>query len=132
VLSVFFTLMAATLSTPNGQKIELQVVRTLEDQTKGLSGVKSIDSKEGLLFFYEDDGIKTFWMYNTFFNMDIFFLDKDFRITKISRNMKKSPSLAKKGVAATSAVYCRHVLEMDSASDIAASLKVGDRLHWSN
>ncbi|MDA9189620.1 DUF192 domain-containing protein [bacterium] len=104
---------------------------SLENQTRGLSGVKDKDFKEdqAMLFFYSQDSIRSFWMPDTYFNLDIIFLDKDFQILYISKNVKAHPGRSEPpAIAVTKKVYCRHVLEVRADSKITKDLKKGDKL----
>ncbi len=121
------------LETPAGGKIETRVVYTIPDQTQGLSGVRPEDfsTSEGMLFFYLDDSEKAFWMPDTYFDLDLIFLDRDLRIVDIIRKLphyigRNNEDL----IPRARSVYCRHTLEMKADSEISANLKIGDQLKW--
>lgn len=121
------------LVTPNGRKIETTLAITTDDQNQGLSGIKSedFDDDQGMLFFYLDDFEKYFWMPDTYFDLDLFYMDKDLKIIEIIRKAphyvgRANPDL----IPRIRGVWCRHVLEMKTTSEIAKSLKVGDKLTW--
>jgi len=100
---------------------------------QGLSGVKPEDfaHDQGMLFFYLADEERHFWMPDTYFDLDLFYLDHELRILDIVRKLphyigRSNPQL----IPRARSVWSRHVLEMKSGSPIAQKLQVGDQLKW--
>lgn len=121
------------LLTPAGQVIETTLALTPEQQEQGLSGVQPQDfeQNQGMLFFYLEDGDKYFWMPDTYFDLDLIYLDQNLKIVDIIRKLphykgRANPDL----IPRARGVWCRHTLEMKAGSPIAASLKIGDQLQW--
>lgn len=144
LLSLLFTLLACQtesqdsfkkleLITPAGDKIKTTLAIDPDSQEIGLSGVRPGDfsEEEGLLFFYTQDDVRLFWMPDTYFDLDLFYLDKDLKIIDIIRKLphyrgRANPEL----IPRARSVWSRHVLEMKSTSEIAKRLKLGDKLEW--
>jgi uncharacterized protein len=129
------SLKVTELVTPAGEVIRTTIALTAQDQEKGLSGVRPEDfeDNEAMLFYYFDEGDRHFWMPDTYFDLDLFYLDKDFKIVDIVRKLphykgRANPEL----IPRARGVWCRHTLEMKSGSKIASGLKVGDFLRWKN
>ncbi|MCP4911850.1 MAG: DUF192 domain-containing protein [Oligoflexia bacterium] len=119
------------LELSNGKKITLDIAATEEAKTKGLSGIKDKDYRndQGLLFLYNSDGFRRFWMPDTYFDLDIFFLDKDFVVLHIERKVKHHPGRAEPpAIARTPPIFSRHVLELKAASELSQLIKKGDKL----
>lgn len=121
------------LLTPTGAKVDTTLAISEADQNQGLSGVKEndFDDDQGMLFFYAEDFEKYFWMPDTYFDLDLFYMDKDLKILDIVRRAphyvgRANPEL----IPRIRGVWCRHVLEMKSTSEIAKALKIGDKLEW--
>ena len=145
-LLLLFTLMACQsesqkrnplkevqLETPKGELIRTSIMYTDEEQMKGLSGTQEsdYDADQGMLFFYKESGEKNFWMPDTYFDLDLFYLDDQLKILDIVRKLphyigRNNPDL----IPRARAVWCRHTLEMKSTSQIAQGLKIGDQLKW--
>lgn len=128
-------LQKAELMTPSGKVIETYLAISLKDQERGLSGTQPEDfaDNEGMLFYYPMESEKNFWMPDTYFDLDLFYLDKDFRIVDIVRKLphykgRANPAL----IPRARPVWCRHTLEMKAGSPVASELKVGDQLQWKN
>ena len=77
------------LITPDGSVINASIADTAAEQTQGLQNVQEdeFSDNDGKLFFYLRDNARTFWMPNTFFDLDILYLDKNLKITDIVRNV---------------------------------------------
>ena len=121
------------LQTSFGSSIEATLAIDAKEQEMGLSGVKPEDfgDSEGMLFFYTQDEERHFWMPDTYFELDLFYLDKDLKIIDIVRKLpfyigRANPEL----IPRARGVWCRHVLEMKSTSSIAQKINVGDKLIW--
>ncbi len=121
------------LITPSGESIETTVVITPAEQEQGLSGVKPEDfqDNQGMLFFYLSEDERHFWMPDTYFDLDLFYLDKDLKIIDIVRKLPFYVGRANQDlIPRARGVWCRHTLEMKSTSAIAQKLKMGDGLKW--
>ena len=121
------------LITPAGDTIETTLAINQADQTLGLSGTQDDDYKndQGMLFFYLEDGNKAFWMPDTYFDLDIFYLDKDMKITDVVRKVphyvgRANPEL----IPRVRSVWSRHTLELKAVSEISQKIKIGDQLKW--
>lgn len=118
---------------PSGEAIKLRLAITAMEQTQGLSGVKPtvFSDNEAMLFYYETDAEKSFWMPDTYFDLDIYFLDKDYMVIDVERNVKHHPTRqTPPPIATTRRIYARHVLEMKASSPLSKKIKVGQKFNW--
>lgn len=120
------------LQTSSGDKIQTSLAYTKEDQLDGLQNVQDSEFAEnqGKLFFYLDESARTFWMPNTYFNLDIIYLDENMKITDIVWNMPHYTGDVNSEIPRAPTITSRHVLEMKAGSPISSQLKVGDTLQW--
>ena len=92
---------------------------------------EDFDDDQGMLFYYKEDGDRYFWMPDTYFDLDLFYLDKDLVILDIVRKLPHHKGRHNEAlIPRARGVWCRHTLEMKSGSKIADKLKIGDRLTW--
>lgn len=134
--TVDFSIQAPSLGsmqTAQGEKIKVRLAITPDQQEQGLSGLKPNEfaADESMLFFNTEDSPRVFWMPDTYFDLDIFFLDKDLKILSVERDVPHHvgrENLDK--VYRTQTHYCRHVLELKSDSPIAKKIQTGDQLTW--
>lgn len=120
-----------TLSTSKGKEIQTVLAVTEKNKNQGLSGVQknSFNKDQAMLFYYKKDGMRKFWMPNTYFNLDIFFLDAKLEVKYIERNVPHHPGFSEPPkIYRTKVYFSRYVLEMRSDSDLAKSIKPGHKL----
>lgn len=121
------------LVTPQGEQIKVALAVTQDEQVQGLSGIRpdKFDPDEGMLFFYFDEDERHFWMPDTYFDLDIIFLDRQLKILDIVRKVPhyigRENSTA---IPRVRPVWARHALEMRADSPIAQKLQTGDQLKW--
>ena len=133
LLSVFVLYTQSTLAgffiSPRGEKISLRFAVSSSEQTKGLSGLKSheFNENEGMLFVYDKSGPRRFWMPDTYFNLDIYFLDANYKILAAEKNVPFHPGRQEPPLIYQTKTYnAQYVLEMKSSSPISKILKVGE------
>ncbi len=123
----------AGLITPKGVTIRTKLAITMKEQEQGLSGMRpeNFDDDQGMLFYYLEEGDKHFWMPDTYFDLDLFYLDKDLRIVDIVRKLPHHKGRHNEAlIPRARGVWCRHTLEMKASSPQAAELRIGDQLTW--
>ena len=74
-------------ATINGHILELEIMRTPEEQARGLSGRESLEENAGMLFVYDEQATPSFWMKEMNFPIDIIWIGSDGRIVDISENL---------------------------------------------
>lgn len=122
------------LVSPSGDSVQTSIAYTKDDQLEGLQNVQDSEfaENEGKLFFYLNDSARTFWMPNTYFNLDIIYLDEDMKIVDIVWNMPHYTGDNNEDIPRAPTITSRHVLEMKAGSPISSSLKIGDTLKWNS
>jgi uncharacterized membrane protein (UPF0127 family) len=130
------------LLTSAGEKIFIEIADTKEKQEQGLSGKNKLmefvkDNKietEGMLFVFEKPEILNFWMKDMKFDLDMIWLDENFKIVHIEKNAlassydKNNPSLSKIFSNNESGNLAKYVLEINSGLTNKMNLKIGDSL----
>ena len=119
------------LAHPSSRMIETVLLVSMKEQEVGLSGTKDHEFKdnEGALFWYPSTGTRRFWMPDTYFNLDLVFLDDELTIVDIDKNLEAHPGMDEPpNIVFSKTVRARHVLEVKASSEFAKALKVGERL----
>jgi hypothetical protein len=127
----FKTYPVMRLATSSGKLIKAYMAKSIEEQTQGLSGVKEnqIADNEAMIFLYEQAGPLSFWMPNTYTDLDIFFLDSHFKVLHVERGVPAHPGMQEPpAIARTPNVYANHVLELKASSKLSKEIKVGEIL----
>lgn len=89
-------------------KIPVHLAKSEAERIKGLSDLHSINKKHGMLFVFENSDYQSMWMKDMLFPIDIIWIDEDYRIVHIEKNI--SPDTYPK--IFTAPVKARFVLEL--------------------
>lgn len=115
----------AILELESGERVLITLADTPAEKTQGVSGIQKKDFavNEGMLFVYEQMAPRQFWMPNTFFDLDIFFLDQNWKVIHIERDMPAHPGGTEPPeIARTETVTAQYVLEMRADSELAEKI----------
>ncbi len=63
--------------------VRAEIARTPAERTQGLMERDTLPPGRGMLFIFEGQGIRSFWMGDTYIPLDIAFIDTDLRIVDI-------------------------------------------------
>lgn len=66
-------------------RFEVEIADTSEERARGLMFREELGEDQGMLFVYEEENDRSFWMKNTLIPLDIIFLDSDFEVINIER-----------------------------------------------
>lgn len=80
------TLPLGYLDTPGG-KIRILIAKNPTTRQEGLSGYKSLDADQGMLFIFPTPVDVGFWMKDMNFPIDIVWMNKDRKILGITKNV---------------------------------------------
>ena len=72
----------------NPQILFLYIADNEQKRSYGLMNRRDMKPNSGMLFIWKDSQIRNFWMKNTHFNLDLFFLNKQGQIIEIYKNAK--------------------------------------------
>ena len=126
-------LAKGTLQLADGQIIPVSLALSKQEKGKGLSGIKAdqFGEKEGLLFYYLESKGRTFWMPNTYFNLDIFFVDENWIVHDIVRDLTHHSGFSSLStIPTTPRIEAHYVLEMKATSPVSQQIKKGDQLEF--
>ncbi|MFC1733663.1 DUF192 domain-containing protein [candidate division KSB1 bacterium] len=68
--------------------IDVEVAMTPEEIRQGLMYRESLDENKGMLFAFEKEGYRSFWMKNTLIPLDIIFVNQNMTIIDIKENFQ--------------------------------------------
>ena len=79
-----------TALMPDGTLVQLEVVNYTNPagMAQGLSYRESLCPQCGMLFVFKEAGLRSFWMRDMRFPLDIIFLDEEFAVVDVARNME--------------------------------------------
>ena len=119
-IPVFQKVYCAIKINKKYSKLFLEVADTFEKRQYGLMNREYIKPNSGMLFIWKDLEKRTFWMKNTYFDLDLFFLGKEGQVLEIYRNAK-----AFNENQISSKEKAMFVLELNAGKH---QIKIGDQL----
>ena len=120
--------------TIGGKTIQVQIAKTQDQRTKGLSGVSKLDKNSGMLFVFDTKKTSpAFWMKDMLIPLDMIWIN-DNKIVKIDKDIP-APTLGTLDTKLT--VYSPgqpidYVLEVNAGFSNLNSLKVGSVVNVSS
>ena len=71
------------------QKFNVEFARSEAEKAIGLMFRERLADDEGMLFMWNTSSLRQFWMRNTLINLDILFIDSDYRVVHIEESAQK-------------------------------------------
>src|SRR5574341_1762372 len=68
-------------------KFAVELAKTDAEKAEGLMFRESMPENQGMLFIFDDEASRNFWMKNTKIPLDMIFLDKDMVVVEIKSNI---------------------------------------------
>ncbi len=113
-------LCSVNFGNNNAQKLSLEIADNEQKRSYGLMNREDMKSNSGMLFIWKDRQIRNFWMKNTHFNLDLFFLNNQGEIIEIYKNAKAFDETNIK-----SKEKVKYVLEMNAGEQ---NFQIGNKL----
>lgn len=109
---------------PGSPRLAVELARTEAEQERGLMYRTHLPEEQGMLFAWNNEAPRTFWMHNTCIPLDMMFIARDGTITGI---LEQVPTLndEPRGVPCPAA----YVLEVNAGWSRAHGVKPGTKVH---
>lgn len=134
LLTLFVVLGCGSAGVKDGEKRKLfaleirgavvwvEIARTEEERTRGLMFRKKLSENTGMLFVYENEDFRCFWMKNTYIPLSLAYIDSDGVIFQIEE-MKPLDEVPVESVRPA-----RFVLEVNQGWFRRNGIGIGDRI----
>lgn len=107
--------------------VEVAVADDDLSRSEGLMDVHSLPSDSGMLFIFEGDQPRSFWMANTPLSLDILFANSEMEIVRIHRN---TPPYSHEQIR--SELPAKYVVEVNAGYTLRHDITEGMRISISN
>jgi uncharacterized membrane protein (UPF0127 family) len=112
----------------NGQEIFVEIADSPNERAKGLMFREKLDEDKGMLFIFENEDHRSFWMKNTYIPLDILWIDSKEKIVHIEKEVP--PCETEKCPPYTSDAKAKYVLEVNSGWAEKNNVKIGDAVRF--
>jgi len=109
-----------------GQRYAIEVAADNASREHGLMDRTHMDANHGMLFVFDDDAPRAFWMKNTKIPLDMLFFDADMKLVSIQHSVP--PCVADPCAAYSSGAPARYVLELNGGEAQKLGLTSGDTI----
>ena len=95
--------------------LEVQIAETVPQHARGLMFEPAMSYDQGMLFVFDNPGLRPMWMMSMYFNIDIIWFDENLNIVSIEKNVPKCETAwelmvcKENGVSADNAKYVLEV-----------------------
>lgn len=105
--------------------IDIEVAKSSYEIEKGLMHRRSLPANGGMLFVFDDEHYRTFWMKNTYIALDILFVNANKEIIRIRKNAEPLSELS-----IPSGGKAKYVVEVLAGFTDAYQLHLGDHIDF--
>ncbi|MFA5966902.1 MAG: DUF192 domain-containing protein [Patescibacteria group bacterium] len=119
-----------TIRFPNGKTISASIADDEPSRAQGLSGVSGTSANNSMLFIFDAAGTQSMWMKDMLFDLDMIWLDPDYRIVHLEKGIKAPGSAMSNDQLKIyqNTTPARYVLEVTAGLSETNHLTVGDKL----
>lgn len=134
IISLYVSFSAAALTFKKGkikvgsQSLQVELAKTNEEHQQGLMFRKSLDDKQGMLFIFNNEEPRHFWMKNTFIDLDIGFFNKKMELIDIQQMTAVSSEMETNLPTYDSAEPAMYALEVPKGWFAKHGVKKGNKL----
>lgn len=106
-------------------QLDIEIADDAYQTETGLMYRRSMPEEQGMLFIFEDEKFRSFYMKNTEFSLDIIYINSNKEIENIQENAEP---YNKASLPSTGPV--QYVLEVNAGLSKQWALKKGDKIEW--
>ena len=118
----------ATLLKPNGdtiQQIDIEIADNSYERQTGLMYRESMEDDQGMLFIYDNEAPRAFYMKNTYIPLDIIYFASDSTAVSFQKNAQPQDE-----TSLPSGEPAQFVLELNAGLADDWNIKVGDKIDF--
>ena len=106
-----------------------EICETPEQRTRGLMFRESIGASKGMLFVFEKEGQRSFWMKNTLIPLDIIWINENKEVVFVKKNAQPC-SAGEECEKIKSDEPAKYVLELNAGVADKINLEIDDKLFF--
>lgn len=110
----------------NKKELKIEIAETPSQHAYGLMNRSSLPDNQGMLFVFEEEDFRSFWMKNTFIDLSIAYIDKNRKIIEILDMKAVSSSLDVNLPSYPSHGKAKYALEVSQGWFKKNNIKVGN------
>lgn len=120
------TVTIPTITFENGIEISIEIADDEPERASGLMFRQNLGERDGMLFVFEQEQPVSFWMKNTLIPLDMIFVDENFTITEIKKDVQ--PCKEEPCPSYPSKENAKYVVEVNSGFSEKNNIQTGERI----
>lgn len=116
------------VTLPDGAKIKAELAITPQETEKGLMFRKELAKNRGMLFVFEKDESRMFWMKNTLIDLDMVFITSDGIVNNVAERVPHSYVYTPDNQVEVRGGFGRYVLELAAGSAKEHNITEGSKI----
>jgi uncharacterized protein len=104
-------------------KIEIEIANNESSRWLGLMFRRHMDDNDGMLFIFQNEEMRSFWMHETYIPLDMIFVNQEKKIITIFRNTQTLSDQSNPSTAPAT-----YVIEVNAGFCTTHNINEGDRI----
>ena len=113
---------------PDGFTVKAELALTEEEREKGLMNRETLSENSGMLFVFNEEATRYFWMKNTFINLDMLFISENKTVNQAWANVPRSYVYTPDHQVAVRGGMAKYVLELPAKSIRKHNINTGSKI----
>lgn len=116
-----------------GEKVSWAVLEVAENETerrKGLMNRTELGKRQGMLFVFEEEEMRAFWMKNTYIPLDIIFINENRTVINVEKAVPQPDASDQNLKRYRSDRPAKYVIEVNAGYAENYSIKEGSKASW--
>jgi len=109
-----------------GRHFGIEIAETEASRERGLMFRDSMPADHGMLFLFDDQAVRTFWMKNTYIPLDILYFDQNYKLVSVQQRVP--PCRSEPCAVYPSEGPAQYVLELNAGIADKLGVRPGDAL----
>ena len=114
------------ISETKNKQITVEIADSPMERAIGLMNRDSLDENSGMIFVFNNEGIRSFWMMDTLKPLDMIFVSQDLEIVHIHHNVQ--PCVDDPCKTYSSIKPAKYVVEVNGGFAEEHGIKIGDKI----
>lgn len=111
------------------KRLHVEIAKTFQQQQLGLMHRTRLGESEGMIFIFEDEDYRSFWMKNTRIDLSIGYFNKNFELVEII-DMKATSVMDISPPSYPTKKKAQYAVEVNKGWFTKNKIQIGDRLNW--
>lgn len=111
------------------KRLHVEIAKTIQQQQQGLMHRAQLGENEGMIFVFEDEDYRSFWMKNTLIDLSIGYFNKNFELVEVI-DMKATSVMDINPPSYPTVKRSKYAVEVNKGWFTKNKIKIGDRLNW--